>query len=703
MTEAVRLSVEVRGADTETVLSPAVAERVGVSNGDVVTMQYGVDREATTVVRVDKDADRGRVAVSSETARQLGVESGETVTVAAADPEVAVSVRLAPVPQLAVRGGAGFVENALDDRPLTEGETVTVSLFNGSLDVPFRVLSTEPAGPVAVEVGTDVRVEDGPAPLGSAGATTPLPAGSVGGYDETVSAIERVLAAMLDGNVDTTGGGGRRVGILLAGPHGVGKTHLLRHAAWTTDASIQRVPPRRLLAATGDEATETLQSVATAARGSGRGIVHLDALDTVVEESNAATVSAIREWLDDVRTASDVAVAAEVTNPSVVPTDLQQGARLSKILTVPEPGREDRGAVLSVLAFASETPTAPGLNVSDVGRRAFGYVASDLVSLWLTAVERATERADADQPVVTTADLEEALERTEPSGLDGSTVDVPTTTFDDIGGLDEPKRELTRAVEWPLTNPELFAELDVEPPSGVLLYGPPGTGKTMLARAVASTSSANFTAVAGPELMNRYVGESERAVRRVFERARSNAPTVLFFDELDALGANRTDDDGSPATNRVVSQLLTELDGLERRGGVTVLGATNRPRRIDDALLRPGRFDRVLSVPMPDPAARAEIFRVHLRGRTAPGFEPDIGVLAERTEGYTGSDITAVVREAALLAIEERLHEQARGDKPDESPPVRIERRQLERALESVGPSLSAEARARYESFDQFD
>jgi transitional endoplasmic reticulum ATPase len=697
MTGSVELPVAVSETDGESVLPSAVADRLGLGNGDAVTLQFGVDREVVTAVRAESGGTE-RVVIPPAVADRLDVESGQRVRVVVADPAVADSLRLAPVPRLSVRGGETLLREAIGDRPVTTGGTVPVSLFDGSLDVPFEVLSTEPTGPVRVGERTEVRIEDGPAPVGRDETTTPLPASAVGGYDQVVDALETALRAVLAGSGDTTEAGARRAGILLAGPHGVGKTHLLRHAVWSTGASLHRVSPQRLLSADGAAATEYLSSVATAARGSERGVVYLDRLDAVVEAVPPATTAAVREWVDQVRTATGLAVVAEVTDPAAVPTDLRQGARLSRTLTVPEPDRSDRAAILSTLAAG-----ATDADVSSVGRRAFGYVAADLVALWLTAVELAVERSDTDRPTVSAAQLERALERTEPSGLDGTTTEVPTTTFDDVGGLDGPKRELTRAVEWPLRNPELFEELAIEPPSGVLLYGPPGTGKTMLARAVASTSDANFTAVDGPELMDRYVGESERAVRRVFERARSNAPTVLFFDEIDALGSARTEREGSGAANRVVSQLLTELDGVERRGRVTVLAATNEPRRLDDALLRPGRFDRVVEVPMPDAAARAEIFRIHLRGRTASGFDVDVRTLAERTDGYTGSDIAAVVREAGLFAIETRVTRAEGHDSVGDDKELRIGRQHLKRALESVGPSLSSEARARYESFERFD
>ena len=695
------LTVEIRESDDATVLPVSAADVIGLDDGGVVRLEYGVGNGIVTTPKLDDSIGKDRVLISSELSGRLGVEGGETVAVETVSPDTASRIRLAPVPRLSIQGGAQLLRDAIGDAPLTDGETVSVSFFDGSLNIPFRVLSTDPSGPVFITTETDVRIEDGPAPVGTSGATTPVPESAVGGYEDTAEKIKKSLVGAF-GNEGRTGEiAPRRVGMLLAGPHGVGKTHLLRYAAWATNASIHRVLPQRLLSSSGETAADHLRSVATTARGSGRGVIHLDAFDTVLDEANAATVAAIREWLDRMKTVGEVTVVAEVTDPSAVPVDLRQGTRLSKTVTVPEPGRSDRGAILSTLA--SNMSVGASVDVAEIGSRAFGYVPGDLVSLWLTAAELAAERTDAEQPAISEADLEEALELTEPSGFDQSTTDIPTTTFDDIGGLDEAKRELIRAVKWPLTNPELFEAIDIEPPGGILLYGPPGTGKTMLARAVSSMSNANFTAINGPEMMNRYVGESERAVRRVFEQARANAPAVLFFDEIDAIGVTRAEDNNSPATDRVVSQLLTELDGVERRGGVTVVGATNRPGRLDDALLRPGRFDRLVSVPMPDAAARAEIFRIHLRERVTGNYDIDVHALAEQTEGYTGSDIAAIVREAGLLAIESRIRERSQGRTAAADPTVRIRERDLKRALETVDPSLSPETRTRYDSLDQFE
>jgi transitional endoplasmic reticulum ATPase len=279
-------------------------------------------------------------------------------------------------------------------------------------------------------------------------------------------------------------------------------------------------------------------------------------------------------------------------------------------------------------------------------------------------------------------------------------VEVPDVTYADVGGLDAVKRELARAVEWPLTYSVMFERLRTEAPRGILLYGPPGTGKTLLAKAVANESNVNFISVKGPELLDKFVGESERAVREVFHRARQNAPTIVFFDELDALAPERGRSFDSRVTERVVSQLLTELDGIEDLRNVLIIGATNRPDIVDRALLRPGRFEKVIHVPTPDAEARRAIFDVHTRG-VPLADDIDLDELADRTEGYTGSDIEAIVREASMLAMDEVIGSLVEDVSADEiaelADELVITADHIERAQTNVMPSVTTEMRDFYE------
>nr|MDO8090132.1 AAA family ATPase [Candidatus Sigynarchaeota archaeon] len=288
---------------------------------------------------------------------------------------------------------------------------------------------------------------------------------------------------------------------------------------------------------------------------------------------------------------------------------------------------------------------------------------------------------------VTREDFENALKDIEPSAMREVFVEVPNVTWEDIGGLDDVKKQLIEAVEWPLKYPNLFRHMQANPPKGILLYGPPGTGKTLLAKAVAHESEANFISVKGPEFLSKWVGESEKAVRETFRKARQAAPCIIFFDEIDSITPVRGGDFGdSHVTERIISQILTELDGLEELKGVTVIAASNRPDIIDPALLRPGRFDQLIYIPLPDLETRKKIFEVHLRGKPLAG-DVDIDRLAEQTDGYSGADIAAVCNEAVMAAIREYIAKNGRdiGDK-DEKIDCEITMKHLEEALKKVKP-----------------
>ena len=666
------------------------------------------DGATAATVAVDDDLAARSLVVDERVADGAGVGVGDTVTLAAADPRPATSVRFAPVPDLSIRGGEEAVRRAAAGTPLVAGDRIGVSLFKGALDVPVRVTAASPDGPVSVTGETEIELVAGPAAAVEADHRVPhVPAADVGGYEDTRATLARAVVQPLTAEEAYDAAGARPGnGVLLTGPAGVGKSHLLRHAAWEADATLVAPEPGRLASASGDALAELLEDLRVAAGRAPRAVVHLDDLDRLGGEgrTDAGRLARIAAAVDELRGTEGVVVVGEATAPEEVPDRLRRGDRLARVVEVAPPDRDDRAAILTALTRGGRL--ADDADPAAVGARAFGYTAADLRGLWSYALETAVDRAvteagaESAAPVVTAADFETALRETEPSALRGASVERPSVSFDDVGGLAGPKRELTRSVEWPLRHPEAFERLDIDAPTGVLLYGPPGTGKTLLARAVAATTDANFVPVDGPELLDKYVGESERAVRELFDRARANAPAVVFFDEMDSLAPARTQDTEASAPERVVSQLLTELDGLVSRGGITVVAATNRPDRLDPALLRPGRLDRLVEVPVPDEAARREIFRVHTRDRPVEGIDYDR--LATRTEGYTGSDIEAVVREASLLALEDVLD----ADGPAASGSVDPRRvdgltvgpQEFDRALRRVGPSLTEETLANYEA-----
>jgi len=678
-------------ADRSIALSPTVTRRLDAREGDSVLLTTASGTRTVGTVALGDGADEGEtVAVAAPFADRVGLADGDRVVMERATPADAREVVVAPVAALSVRGGRDTVAETLEGRPLLVGETVAVSLLGGTLDVPFRVLETDPAGVVHVDAETTITVETGPA--GAAGSEQgPVPSTAVGGYESTVATCRSAIVRPLVGDTPTTGGESVAVGVLVEGQAGVGKSHHVRHAAWLANAERVPVDATRLANAGYEAATDYLDSVRTEALRHSRALVHLEGLDALAADGDPGTrpvVERLGAWLGRLQRRPGVAVVGETRDAAALDDALTRGDRLGRRIEVTGPTAADRTAVFATLTRGLDF--GPDVDPATVGERALGYVAADLVALRARMVEAALERTGTESAegeaglTLTAADLETALAGTTPSASSAASVDVPDVSFDDVGGLADAKRELVRAVEWPLRYPDALERLGIDPPGGVLLYGPPGTGKTLLARAVASSMDANFLAVDGPELFDKFVGESERAVREVFRQARASAPAVVFFDEVDALGATRGEEGGA-APERVVSQLLTELDGVEGREGVTVLGATNRPDRIDPALLRPGRFDRTVEIGLPDRTARAEILRVHARDR--PLNDVDLSWVAGQTEGFSGSDLAALLREASLTALEDRLDA---GQTPADVSAFDIRSRHVEGALARVDPSVSA-------------
>ncbi|MFB6146242.1 MAG: AAA family ATPase [Halobacteriaceae archaeon] len=687
----------------DAVLAPETMDALGVELGDAL----GVEGRRRTVTRaVPSDQVRsGAVTLGPGARRSADVAVGEAVTVDPASAPPARRVVVAPAESISVRGGEAAVRRALDGAPLVVGDRVPVSLLGGSLAIAIAVVELDPAGPATLGADTEVVVqEDAPDSLTKGRRVPAVDVADVAGLDDQVEQLRDLLGLPIRHGADLADLGQRSSpGVLVHGPAGVGKTMLVSAVAAELPATFLPVRPATADAADGPE----LEAVAGRARRRSPAVVFVDDLDGVGggdggSAADRRLVARVRALADDLRAARDVVLVGAATDPTDVPEPLRRGGRFGREVELPAPDTQARAAILRV--HADDAPLATDVDLDSIARRTHGYVGADLASLVSTAILTAASRhldgtdGDAALPpdaTVEMADFEAALSTTEPSAMRGLTASVPDVSYDDVGGLDAAKRELVRTVEWPLRHRDLFERMGATAPTGVLLYGPPGTGKTLLARAVANATEANFVSVGGPELLDKYVGESERAVRDVFDRAREMAPSLVFFDEIDALTPERQGDagGGSRAPERVVSQLLTEIDGLEPLDEVTLVGATNRPDRIDPALLRPGRFERLVEVPLPDREARAQIFAVHTRDVPLGGV--DLGWLADQTEGYTGSDVEAVVREAALLAVETAL-DGAGGPGGD----PRVERAHFERALDRVDPSVSPERRDHYERLD---
>ncbi|WP_251329550.1 AAA family ATPase [Haloplanus pelagicus] len=653
--------------------APATRRRVGVDVGDAVRIEGG-DATAATVGEDAPDLPAGVVVASEAVRRNAGVDAGMPVTVESITPDRARTVTVSPTRSFSLEGDAGALSRSLTGRALTTGDRIQPDLFGGSIAVSLTVVDVDPEGPVVVTPATTVTVREGDAPP----ATDPAPVpADVGGLADELEALRRLVAPL-----SAPGSGIRSpAGVLVHGPSGVGKTLLVGRVATEADLSIHEATPDDC------ERRDSLSTILRAAGDDAPALIHVEDLETAApnpdREGGRRGRSALGWLLDRVRDREDLLVVGEATQADAVDPTLRRGGRFDAEIRVGVPGQSARREILGIHAAALDL--ADDVDLDAVATHAHGYTGADLEAVLVDAATRAAARADGGA-TVTAADVEAALDAVRPTTLREVTVERPSVSYRDIGGLAPAKREVIRTVEWPLRYPRLFERLAVDAPTGVLLYGPPGTGKTMLAKAVANSTDANFLAVDGPELMNRYVGESERGVREVFERARRIAPSVVFLDELDALAPTRRGAD-TGAAERVVSQLLTELDGLSPRGSVVVLAATNRPDAVDPALLRPGRIEKRVAVPLPDEDARAEILAIHLDGVPTRGVDTE--TIAKRTAGYTGSDLAGVVREAALLAMETYL--QADGSPDDALDRLVVEPDHLERAIEATRPSVDPE------------
>jgi transitional endoplasmic reticulum ATPase len=686
-------------------------QRLGVLSGDTLLIEG--DRETVAKLWPARpDAESGSIQIDADTRTNAGVHVGETVRIRKATVETAESVTLVAPGSLDVSDESALtrrVHRALRDRPIQAGEQVRIEQYH---DSPMVVTATDPGGVVRVTGNTEVTVRvrsesrDASSPGGAPSATrTETAAGGVsyediGGLDEELELVREMIELPLsEPEVFAHLGVEPPRGVLLYGPPGTGKTLIARAVANEVDATFISISGPEIMSKYKGESEEKLREVFEAARRDAPAIVFFDELDSIAAKRDDGgdvedrVVGQLLSLMDGLEARGDVIVIGATNRVDDLDPALRRGGRFDREIEVGVPNEIGRREILDV--HTRRMPLANDVDLDRLAARTHGFVGADLESLAkeaaMTALRRSRREGDGASIrdlQVTRADFEAALASVEPSAMREYVAEAPTKGFEAVGGLTETKRKLERAVTWPLTYGPLFEAANTAPPSGILLYGPPGTGKTLLARAIAAESEVNFIHVAGPELLDRYVGESEKAVREVFERARQAAPAIVFFDEIDAIATSRDAAAGdSGVSERVVSQLLTELDRLSENPNLVVLAATNRKDALDAALLRPGRLESHLEVPAPDEAARQAIFEVHTAGKPL-AEDVDLAALAERTTDHTGADIAAVCRDAAMLAIESVADRYDGTEANDHAGEVRLTAAHFETALESVQPTL---------------
>ncbi|ELZ85956.1 AAA-type ATPase (transitional ATPase-like protein) [Haloferax elongans ATCC BAA-1513] len=695
-------------------------KELGVLSGETVV----IDGSRETVAKMwpaRPGADAGEILVDADTRANAGVKIGDSVNVRKVSVEDATAVTLAG-PDALDRTSVSrdtveeVVRAEIRNRPLRSGDRVRVERLGGAA---LTVKSTTPEGIVRVTDSTKVTVTvdsskgaseavrdavktvtGGEKSDGSRGRATGITYEDIGGLDDELELVREMIELPLsEPEVFTHLGTESPKGVLLHGPPGTGKTLIAKAVANEVNATFITVSGPEVVSKYKGESEEKLREVFQAAREESPSIIFFDEIDSIASKRDdggdleSRVVGQLLSLMDGLDARGDVIVIGATNRVDSLDPALRRGGRFDREIEIGVPNEPGRREILDV--YTRRMPLADDVDVDRLASRTHGFVGADLESLAkeaaMTALRRA-RRNGADSPIsemtVTRADFEAAMAAVEPSAMREYVAEQPTKGFEAVGGLDDVKQTLERAVTWPLTYAPLFEAASTDPPTGVLLHGPPGTGKTLLARAIAAESGVNFIHVAGPELLAAPVGESEKSVREVFARARQAAPSILFFDEIDALATDRDSmSSDSGVAERVVSQLLTEMDIAADNPNLVVLAATNRRDALDPALLRPGRLETHVEVPNPDIEARRAIIDVHVRNKPL-STDIDLDDVAAHMDGFSGADVAAVCREAALRAIEDVANAYEGTAANDHADEIRITREHFNAAISTVRPML---------------
>ncbi|MFC4553121.1 MULTISPECIES: CDC48 family AAA ATPase [Halorussus] len=710
-------------------------QELGVENGDYIVIEGR--EQGRAVARVwpgyPEDEGHGVVRIDGQLRQEAGVGIDDKVTIEKADVKPANSVTIALPQNLQIRGNiAPHVRDKLSGQAITQGQNVPFGFglmgMGSGQSIPLKIANTDPSGTVVVTDSTNIDISERPAEeIASGGASGGEGAPSVtyediGGLEGELEQVrEMIELPMRHPELFSRLGIDPPKGVMLHGPPGTGKTLMAKAVANEIDAHFQTISGPEIMSKYYGESEEQLREVFEEAEQNAPAIVFIDELDSIAPKREEAggdverrVVAQLLSLMDGLEERGEVTVIAATNRVDAVDPALRRPGRFDREIEIGVPDRDGRLEIMQV--HTRGMPLADGIDLEEYADNTHGFVGADLENLAKEAAMNALRRirpeidleseeipADVlDQLQVTEGDFKDALKGIEPSALREVFVEVPDVTWEQVGGLEDTKERLRETIQWPLEYPEVFDALDMQAAKGVLLYGPPGTGKTLMAKAVANESDSNFISIKGPELLSKWVGESEKGVREVFSKARENAPTVVFFDEIDSIATERGSGQGggSQVSERVVSQLLTELDGLEELEDVVVIATSNRPDLIDNALLRPGRLDRHVHVPVPDEDARRAIFEVHTRNKPVAD-DVDLDWLASETQGYVGADIEAVTREASMAASREFIHSVDSEEIGDSVGNVRISREHFEHALEEITPSVTEQVRERYDEIEE--
>jgi transitional endoplasmic reticulum ATPase len=696
-------------------VDPKVASEMGLSTGDAIEISAGKNKKTTILLwpAYQEDYGRGLIRIDGYTRNKLEVGINDTVDIRRVETKEAQQITLAPTEPLRILGAEEYLASFLEGQLVTKGDVVPLNVMGQRIDLV--VISTTPGGPLIISQKTEVIVSEESAEAVAAAREGDIPSityEDIGGLrDEVTKVREMIELPLRHPELFRRLGVEAPKGVILHGPPGTGKTLLAKAVANETNANFYTIGGPEIMSKFYGESEERLRNVFQEAQKNAPSIIFIDELDSIAPKREEVSgeverriVAQLLSLMDGLKARGKVVVIGATNRVNAIDPALRRPGRFDREIELGVPDRDGRLDILQI--HTRGMPLEKDVNLERLADITHGFVGADLHALAKEAAIRALRRilpeidlsaesipADIlNKIIVKMQDFIDVVNEMEPSAMREVFVEVPDVKWEDIGGLETIKQELREAVEWPLKYQGMFAYADATPPKGILLYGPPGTGKTLMAKATANESEANFISIKGPELLSKWVGESEKGVREIFRKARQAAPCIIFFDELDAIAPVRgADFGGSHVTERVISQLLTELDGLEVLTNVIVIAATNRPDIIDPALLRPGRFDRLLYVPPPDYKSRKQIIHIHTKKKPLAD-DTNIDNLATKMDGYTGADIAAVASAAVMLALREHISKYGKPQEAEKhAKELKIHMRHFEEAMKKIRPLSTQE------------
>ena len=676
-------------------LDPEVMNRFDIYEGDLLIIEGG--RETTAIAARGREEDKGRevIRMSKLVMKNARVEVGDIVYVEKIERRYAKAVKLSPSNFRAPIDNniVNKIKHNLLTYPVHEGDEIIITFEN--VKVPFKVVSVKPRGPAIITEDTEIMVFDEPI-----GEIPHVTFEDIGGLGSAITRISDIIELPFKYNkLFSKLGIEPPKGILLYGPPGCGKTLLAKAIANELNAHFITINGPEIMSKFYGESEQRLREIFKIAKKKAKKhptIIFIDEIDAIAPKRDEVTgeverrvVAQLLALMDGLESRGNVIVIAATNRPNSIDPALRRPGRFDVEIEIPMPDKRGRLEILEVHTrrLRELRLLAEDVDLEKLAEITHGYTGADIAALVKEAVLKSIKRVISETQsedqnnilskiTVTLEDFMTAYKNIIPSGFREIYLEIPEVTWNVIGGLDAIKQTIKETIEYPLKYPELYEKYGIKQSKGILLYGPPGCGKTLLAKAAARESNANFIAIRGPEILSKWVGESEKAIREIFKKAQQHAPAIILFDEIDAIAPIRGFTSDSGVSERVVAQLITELDGIKSLNNIIVVATTNRPDLLDPALLRPGRFDKLIYVPPPDFKARLEILRIHTRYMPL-AEDVDLEELARITENYSGADLNALVGEALMQALREDIKLK------------RVERKHFEKALQEVKPNLS--------------